>query len=128
MRDIVGVFSFKRLTLLLLLLVGFVIAQTLLHFAYLTTETNRAIFSSYRHFKSSEDAEKDPGTIFLIVINGIFGLIYCALYIFEAIRSFLDFQRLRFSQKVGHLISIVMALTTLVVLFSKASRQGGFST
>lgn len=67
-------------------------------------------------------------TVFLVILNVIFGLIYGILYVFEAIRSFLDFQRLRFTQKVGQLISLVMALITLVVMFSKASRQGGFST
>lgn len=91
MRDIVGILSVNRLVLLLVLLTFFVIAQTLLHFEYLTTETNRAVFSSFRHFQTSEDAEKDPFTTFLIVINVLFGVVYGILYIAEAIRSFLDF-------------------------------------
>ena len=52
--------------LLLVLLACFVIAQTLLHFVYLTTETNRAIFSSYRHFQTSKDADEDGTTVLLV--------------------------------------------------------------
>lgn len=95
---------------------------------YLETETNRAIFSSFKHFETSEDVEKDPVTILLLVSNVIMGLFYLVLYILEAIRTFIAFRRLQFSQKVGHIISMIMVAVTLFVLFAKVSRQGGFET
>jgi len=88
----------------------------------LTTETNRAIFSSFKHFKTSEDAAGDPFTIFLIIANVLFGLSYLVLYICEVIRSFLDIRRLQFSQKIGHLITVMMVFMTLFVLITKVSR------
>ena len=97
LRDIVGVPSICRMTALILISSFFVAAQVALHFVYLTTETNRAIFSSFRHFETSEDVNKDPATVLLIIINALFALIYATLYIIEAIRSFLAFQRLQFS-------------------------------
>ena len=91
MRDIVGFISVKRLVLLLVLLFLFVVAQTFLHLNYLVTETNRAVFSSFRHFKTSEDTEKDPSTVILIVTNVLFGAIYAILYVIEALRSLINF-------------------------------------
>ena len=64
----------------------------------------------------------------LIIINALFAFLYAILYIMEAIRSFLDFQRLQFSQKVGHFLTMIMVCITLFVLLAKVSRQGGFST
>jgi len=95
--DITGFLNIKRVALLGFAMAGFIIVQTLLHFAYLTTETNRAIFSSYRHFKSSEDVTEDPGTIILIVLNFAFSIAYLVLFIVEATRSCIDFNRLKFS-------------------------------
>lgn len=118
----------KRVLILVFIIGGFVLAQTLLHLAYLTTETNRAIFSSFRHFKESEDVSKDPWTIILIYVNGLFVMVYLALFIAEAVRSYLDFRRLPFSHKLGLLGTAIMVALTLFVLLAKASRQGGFST
>ena len=92
--DIVGVLSIKRLLGLILLLTCFIVVQTWLHIRYLTIETNRAIFSSFKHFETSEDMSKDPLTVILIIANALFGLFYAVLYILEAIRSFLSFRRL----------------------------------
>ena len=127
LEDITGVLSVRRLLGLLILLVGFVVAQSLLHYRYLTTETNRVIFSSFQHFKTSESLDQDGSTIVLIIINAIFALIYLGIFIFEAVRSFLDFQRLPFAKKVGHLITAIMMILTLLVLLGKFSRAGGFS-
>ena len=97
LRDITGFVNIKRASLILLALVGSVIVQTLLHFAYLTTETNRAIFSSFRHFKTSEDVREDPGTVILIVLNLLFGVAYIVIFLVEVTRSCIDFNRLKFS-------------------------------
>lgn len=97
LADIIGVLSIKRLLALVILLCSFVAVQTMLHLRYLTIETDRAMFSSFTHFETSEDLHKDPVTVLLIVANAAFGLFYAILYIFEVIRSFLAFRRLQFS-------------------------------
>ena len=71
---------------------------------------------------------KDPWTILLIIVNGMFVLLYVALFIAEAIRSCLDLRRLPFTHKIGQLGTAIMVALTLFVLMAKASRQGGFST
>ena len=126
LNDIVGKVSPVRLLVLVILLVLFVYAQTMLHIRYLKTETNRAVFSSFQHFKTSEDIMKDPGTILLIFVNIAFGVIYIILYIFEVCRSLIDLNRLPYTHKVGHIFTAIMVFFTLLVLFGKFSRAGGF--
>ena len=92
--DIVGYPSLPRTFILVLILCSFVTVQTLLHFRYLITETNRAVFSSFRHFETSEDVSKDALTIVLIIANALFLLFYMVLFIAEAIRSYLAYRRL----------------------------------
>ena len=67
-------------------------------------------------------------TVLLIIANAVLGLLYVILYVCEVIRSLLAFKRLQFSQKVGHVITVLMVAVTLFVLFAKISRRGGFET
>ena len=50
-QDITGKLSRTRLFHILLLSTLAFIAQSVLHFLYLETETNRSVFSSFRHFE-----------------------------------------------------------------------------
>ena len=86
------------------------------------------MFSSFKHFETSEDLSKDPVTVLLIIGNALLGLFYVIIYVCEVIRSLLAFKRLQFSQKVGHVITGLMVAVTLFVLFAKISRRGGFET
>ena len=86
------------------------------------------MFSSFKHFQTSEDMDRDPLTVLLIIANVCFGLVYVVTYVIETIRSVLAFRRLQFSQKVGHVITMIMVVFTLLVLLAKFSRQGGFET
>ena len=86
------------------------------------------MFSSFKHFETSEDLSKDAVTVLLIIANAVLGLLYVILYVCEVIRSLLAFKRLQFSQKVGHVITVLMVAVTLFVLFAKISRRGGFET
>mmetsp|Transcript_45245 Transcript_45245/g.60045 ORF Transcript_45245/g.60045 Transcript_45245/m.60045 type:complete len:245 (+) Transcript_45245:834-1568(+) len=97
LEDITGALSLKRAILLVLFLFSFTIIQTWLHLIYLTTETNRAIFSSFRHFKTSENLRHMPITLILIALNLLFGVIYIIAFIVELTRSCLDFNRLNYS-------------------------------
>ena len=128
LQDITGFLSLKRTCILLSLLVCFVVLQTLLHFAYLTTETNRAVFSSYRHFRTSEDVREQPGTAALIVLNALFGLAYLVAFFVELTRSCLDFNRLSFSVKASKSVSLALACFTLANIMTKPSRAGGFDS
>ena len=86
------------------------------------------MFSSFKHFQTSEDMDRDPLTVLLIIANVCFGLVYVVTYVIETIRSVLAFRRLQFSQKVGHVITMIMVVFTLLVILAKFSRQGGFET
>ena len=68
------------------------------------------------------DASQDSNTVFLMVVNICYGCVYVALFVVEAIRSYLDFQRLEFSQKVNLAMTAVMAALTLAIMFAKFSR------
>ena len=80
------------------------------------------MFSSFKHFQTSEDMDRDPLTVLLIIANVCFGLVYIVTYVIETIRSVLAFRRLQFSQKVGHVITMIMVMFTLLVLLAKFSR------
>ena len=60
--------------------------------------------------------------------NVIFVIGYIIIFICEVIRSYLDFSRLQFSKKIGHLITLIMVTMTVFVLLGKFMKQGGFST
>ena len=66
--------------------------------------------------------DRDPLTVLLIIANVCFGLVYIVTYVIETIRSVLAFRRLQFSQKVGHVITMIMVMFTLLVLLAKFSR------
>ena len=72
--------------------------------------------------------KKDPGTLALIIINFLYGVAYIVLFVVEITRSFIDFNRLKFSQKVNSIVSWVVTLVLLTLILTKHARPGGFKS
>ena len=104
LKDLTGEVSRVRLTLLVLFCNLAWVCQNVLHFMYLRVETNRAVFSSFRHFETSAGSSPtDVRVAIMIVVNSAILLVYALLFIYGFISNLAHYKRLELFQQVGQL-------------------------
>ena len=96
-KDITGEISWKRLVCLLVFFNVAWIFQNVLHFVYLILQTDRSIFSSFKHFEDHQFGSITG----LIVINSVILLVYALLFIYGFISNLANFKRTELFQKIS---------------------------